>query len=136
MFTGANRSLGLDDKLFVLADSVLVTGLGRIALMPCLVLAARVCPEVTSLFLFSCQPMCHVNVLHDGFWLHSMRGSLVATVWRGMMVSQTGMYPALNEGIFAVLKKATNSLALAVTENRIVSTVVGKHLPKVLAKAI
>ena len=44
---GANRKIGLDDKLFVLADSVLVTGLGRIALMPCLVLAARVCPEVT-----------------------------------------------------------------------------------------
>lgn len=43
---GANRSMGLDDKLFVLADSVLVTGLGRIALMPCLVLAARICPEV------------------------------------------------------------------------------------------
>lgn len=43
---GANRKLGLDDKLFVLVDSVLVTGLGRIALMPCLVLAARICPEV------------------------------------------------------------------------------------------
>lgn len=47
MPAGFNRNIGLDDKLFVLADSVLVTGLGRIALMPCLVLAARVCPEVT-----------------------------------------------------------------------------------------
>jgi hypothetical protein len=47
MPAGFNRKIGLDDKLFVLADSVLVTGLGRIALMPCLVLAARVCPEVT-----------------------------------------------------------------------------------------
>ena len=56
MFTGANRSLGLDDKLFVLADSVLVTGLGRIALMPCLVLAARVCPEVTYLFFSRVSP--------------------------------------------------------------------------------
>ena len=47
MPAGFNQKIGLDDKLFVLADSVLVTGLGRIALMPCLVLAARVCPEVT-----------------------------------------------------------------------------------------
>lgn len=57
MPTGANRSLGLDDKLFVLADSVLVTGLGRIALMPCLVLAARVCPEVSHL-LSTCISLC------------------------------------------------------------------------------
>ncbi|CAL8470505.1 g10047 [Coccomyxa elongata] len=53
LVTGANRSLGLDDKLFVLADSVLVTGLGRIALMPCLVLAARVCPEGVEATLYA-----------------------------------------------------------------------------------
>ena len=41
-----NRQLGIDDKVFVLVDSVLLTGLGRIALMPALVLAAKVCPEV------------------------------------------------------------------------------------------
>ena len=43
---GLNRTLGLSDKLFVLVDSVLLTGLGRIMMMPSLVLAARVCPEV------------------------------------------------------------------------------------------
>ena len=43
---GVNRKLGIDDKAFVLVDSVLLTGLGRIALMPALVLAAKVCPEV------------------------------------------------------------------------------------------
>ncbi len=41
-----NRQLGINDKVFVLFDSVLLTGLGRIALMPALVLAAKVCPEV------------------------------------------------------------------------------------------
>ena len=43
---GVSRTLGINDKLFVLVDSVLLTGLGRIALMPVLVLAAKVCPEV------------------------------------------------------------------------------------------
>jgi hypothetical protein len=41
-----NRELGLPDKLFVIFDSVLLTGLGRVAMMPVLVLAARICPEV------------------------------------------------------------------------------------------
>ncbi|KAK9903962.1 hypothetical protein WJX75_001434 [Coccomyxa subellipsoidea] len=53
LVTGFNRKIGLDDKLFVLADSVLVTGLGRIALMPCLVLAARVCPEGVEATLYA-----------------------------------------------------------------------------------
>jgi hypothetical protein len=42
---GLNRTLGLSDELFVLVDSVLLTGLGRVMLMPTLVLAARICPE-------------------------------------------------------------------------------------------
>ena len=46
---GLNRTLGLSDKLFVLVDSVLLTGLGRIMMMPSLVLAARVCPEARTL---------------------------------------------------------------------------------------
>lgn len=46
VLAGMNRTLGLSDKLFVLVDSVLLTGLGRIMMMPSLVLAARVCPEV------------------------------------------------------------------------------------------
>jgi BT1 family len=43
---GANRALGLSDKLFCLGDSVLITALARVALMPVFVLAARICPEV------------------------------------------------------------------------------------------
>ena len=45
-WAGLNRTLGLSDKLFVLVDSVLLTGLGRVMMMPSLVLAARICPEV------------------------------------------------------------------------------------------
>lgn len=37
--------MGLSDKWFVLVDSVLLTGLGRVMMMPSLVLAARICPE-------------------------------------------------------------------------------------------
>jgi hypothetical protein len=59
---GANRKLGLDDKLFVLADSVLVTGLGRIALMPCLVLAARICPEACPLANLLATPILHMHM--------------------------------------------------------------------------
>lgn len=43
---GANRAVGLSDKLFALGDSVIITALHRIALMPVFVLSARICPEV------------------------------------------------------------------------------------------
>lgn len=56
--TGLNRTLGLSDKLFVLVDSVLLTGLGRIMMMPSLVLAARVCPEVRT-FTRLIRTVCH-----------------------------------------------------------------------------
>jgi BT1 family len=47
---GANRALGLSDKLFALGDSVIITALHRIALMPVFVLSARICPEVRTMF--------------------------------------------------------------------------------------
>ncbi|CAK0783008.1 hypothetical protein CVIRNUC_006203 [Coccomyxa viridis] len=53
LVTGANRALGINDKVFVLVDSVLLTGLGRIALMPALVLAAKVCPEGVEATLYA-----------------------------------------------------------------------------------
>ena len=43
-FAGLNRTLGLSDKLFAAVDSVLIEGLTRVAMMPVLVLAARLCP--------------------------------------------------------------------------------------------
>jgi len=53
LVTRANLALGLSDKLFVAGDSVLLTALGRIALMPCLVLAARICPPGVEGSLFA-----------------------------------------------------------------------------------
>lgn len=106
MATGANRNLGLDDKLFVLADSVLVTGLGRIALMPCLVLAARVCPEVTHPLCLLCQPTCPLPVLFE--WLSAQLNTRtsVATVCstcrRHVTVPQTAMNDAVMGKIVAV----------------------------------
>ena len=50
LVTGLNRTLHLPDKLFVVFDEVLLSGLQRIALMPIMVLAARLCPKVTCFF--------------------------------------------------------------------------------------
>ena len=53
LVTRLNLVLGLSDKLFVAGDSVLLTALGRVALMPCLVLAARICPPGVEGSLFA-----------------------------------------------------------------------------------
>ena len=53
LVTRANVRLGLPDKLFVAFDSVLLTGLGRVALMPVLVLAARLCPAGVEATLYA-----------------------------------------------------------------------------------
>jgi hypothetical protein len=39
----------LSNELFVLGDSVVLTVLGQVAFMPVLVLAAKLCPEVSQL---------------------------------------------------------------------------------------
>lgn len=62
--TGSNHRLGLPDKLFVAFDSVLLTGLGRVAMMPVLVLAARICPEVCPGVLMTHNVSCNVDVLY------------------------------------------------------------------------
>ena len=48
-FAGTSRALGLSNELFVLGDSVVLTVLGQVAFMPVLVLAAKLCPEVSHL---------------------------------------------------------------------------------------
>ena len=53
LVTRANVKLGIPDKLFVAFDSVLLTGLGRVALMPVLVLAARLCPPGVEATLYA-----------------------------------------------------------------------------------
>lgn len=53
LVSGANRTLGLSDELFVLADSALLTVLAQVSFMPILVLAARLCPEGVEATLFA-----------------------------------------------------------------------------------
>lgn len=44
LVTHTNRALGIDDRWFSMGDSLVLTVMGRIAYMPILVLAARLCP--------------------------------------------------------------------------------------------
>lgn len=44
LVTHANRAMGIDDHLFSLGDNLILTVMGKIAFMPVLVLAARLCP--------------------------------------------------------------------------------------------
>lgn len=53
LVTHANRALGIDDRWFSLGDSLILTIAGRIAFMPVLVLAARLCPEGIEATLFA-----------------------------------------------------------------------------------
>ncbi|MFQ3680439.1 MAG: MFS transporter, partial [Pseudanabaenaceae cyanobacterium] len=53
LVTHANRALGIDDRWFSLGDSVVLAVAGRIAFMPVLVLAARLCPEGIEATLFA-----------------------------------------------------------------------------------
>jgi folate/biopterin transporter len=61
LVTHANRAIGIDDRWFSLGDSLILTVAGRIAFMPVLVLAARLCPEGIEATLFALL-MSVVNV--------------------------------------------------------------------------
>ena len=53
LVTHANRSLGIDDRLFSLGDSLILTVMGQITWMPVLVLSARLCPKGVEATLFA-----------------------------------------------------------------------------------
>ncbi|MFN5856582.1 MAG: folate/biopterin family MFS transporter [Pseudanabaenaceae cyanobacterium] len=53
LITHWNRKLGISDQWFSLGDSLVLTIAGRIAYMPILVLAARLCPEGIEATLFA-----------------------------------------------------------------------------------
>jgi len=53
LVTHANRALGIDDRWFSLGDNLILTVAGRIAFMPVLILAARLCPEGIEATLFA-----------------------------------------------------------------------------------
>lgn len=53
LVTHFNRQLGIDDRWFSMGDSLILTVAGRIAFMPTLILAARLCPEGVEATLFA-----------------------------------------------------------------------------------
>jgi folate/biopterin transporter len=53
LISHANRSWGIDDRWFSLGDSLILTVAGRIAYMPVLILAARLCPVGIEATLFA-----------------------------------------------------------------------------------
>ncbi|ACB00534.1 MULTISPECIES: folate/biopterin family MFS transporter [Cyanophyceae] len=53
LVTHANRALGIDDRWFSLGDNLILTVTGEIALMPILVLSARLCPPGVEATMFA-----------------------------------------------------------------------------------
>lgn len=53
LVTGLNRQWGIDDQIFSLGDSVLLTVLGEVSFLPVLVLAAKICPPGVEATLFA-----------------------------------------------------------------------------------
>ncbi|ABG52330.1 MAG: folate/biopterin family MFS transporter [Trichodesmium sp. St16_bin4-tuft] len=53
LVTHTNRTLGIDDHWFSLGDSLVLTVMGKIAFMPVLVLAARLCPPGVEATVFA-----------------------------------------------------------------------------------
>ena len=53
LVTHANRALGIDDHLFSLGDSLILTVMGQITWLPVLILSARLCPKGIEATLFA-----------------------------------------------------------------------------------
>lgn len=79
LVTHANRTLGIDDHWFSLGDSLILTVMGRLAWMPPMVLAARLCPEGVEATLFALL----MSILNLGQLLSSELGALL-TQWLGV----------------------------------------------------
>jgi len=71
LVTGYNRELGLDDQIFSLGDSVVLTLLGQISFLPVLVLAARICPRGVEATLFASL----MSLLNAGGFVSGLLGS-------------------------------------------------------------
>ena len=53
LVTHANRAIGIDDRLFSLGDSLIITVMAQISWLPVLVLCARLCPKGVEATLFA-----------------------------------------------------------------------------------
>lgn len=90
LVTGANRALGLPDGAFLVFDSALLAALGRIALMPVLVLAARLCPDGVEASLFAAL----MSLSNAGSGVGDVLGA-AATHWLGVTATDFGQLPVL-----------------------------------------
>lgn len=90
LVTGANRALGLPDGAFLVFDSALLAALGRIALMPVLVLAARLCPDGVEASLFAAL----MSLSNAGSGLGDVLGA-AATHWLGVTATDFGQLHVL-----------------------------------------
>jgi folate/biopterin transporter len=90
LVTGANRGLGIPDRVFVLGDSVVLTALAQLSFMPILVLAARLCPEGVEASLFATL----MSVLNGGAFVGSALGGAM-TAGLGVTADEFGGLPAL-----------------------------------------
>ncbi len=79
LVTHTNRALGIDDHWFSLGDSLILAVMGRIAFMPVLVLAARLCPPGIEATLFALL----MSVENLGGILSRQLGALL-TYWMGI----------------------------------------------------
>jgi len=50
---GVNRKVGLPDVFFVAGDDVFLATMGQLAMMPCLILVAKLCPEGVEASLYA-----------------------------------------------------------------------------------
>ena len=82
LVTHANRALGIDDRLFSVADSLVITVMGKIAYMPLLVLAARICPAGMEATLFALL----MSVMNFSALISNELGALF-TSWLGITES-------------------------------------------------
>jgi folate/biopterin transporter len=82
LVTHANRALGIDDRWFSLGDSLVLAVAGKIAFMPVLVLAARLCPKGVEATLFAVL----MSVNNFGGFI-SYQGGALLTHWLGITES-------------------------------------------------
>eukprot|EP00798_Chlamydomonas_sp_ICE-L_P004597 gene4598-14788_t len=82
LVSGLNRKIGLSDQLFVLGDSVILVALGKLSLMPIMVLAARICPEGVEATLFATL----MSILNAGSFVGTAIG---AAMTEGLGVTST-----------------------------------------------
>jgi len=82
LVTHANRALGIDDRWFSLGDSLVLAVAGKIAFMPVLVLAARLCPKGVEATLFAVL----MSVNNFGGFI-SYQGGALLMHWLGITES-------------------------------------------------